>query len=294
MGNVVAHPAVEDEEQHDRKGEHTVSQRVVGFEGPVPPELCGFVRAAQAGGFEVREYELWPGYTFPDHAHAFSGLVVILAGRFTAQFGDIPYHVEPGRAMVLPAEAPHRETVGLAGARCLLIEGDGPGRLGVDASPDRPRVVRDSALGSIATQLGAGLGRPTAGVSLAEAARDLDHRLTDLYRTADRPIPKWLRVSWLRAQQEPERWTVRALARSVGVAAETLSRTFARFFGTTPSECLRANRLERAAQLLLMTEEPISSIAFSSGFVDQSHLTNAFRGRFGVTPGQVRGGAMVV
>jgi len=51
---------------------------------------------------------------------------------------------------------------------------------------------------------------------------------------------------------------------------------------------VRNRRLEFARQALLDASQPISRVAMSAGFADQSHLTRLFRNRFGATPAEFR------
>ena len=73
-----------------------------------------------------------------------------------------------------------------------------------------------------------------------------------------------------------------------GVAPATLARSYRSAFRITVGERIRQLRIERAVRDLLESEEPLSSVALRAGFYDQSHFTNLFRRRFGVTPAQYR------
>ncbi|MEM7730410.1 MAG: AraC family transcriptional regulator [Pseudomonadota bacterium] len=53
---------------------------------------------------------------------------------------------------------------------------------------------------------------------------------------------------------------------------------------------VRERRLQRAHALLAGRRASIQQIAHECGFTDQSHLTRAFKCRFGVTPGEARNG----
>ncbi len=46
--------------------------------------------------------------------------------------------------------------------------------------------------------------------------------------------------------------------------------------------------LPEAARLLAGSDVPIAEVAIASGFRDQSHLTRAFRARFGMPPAAFR------
>jgi AraC family transcriptional regulator len=68
----------------------------------------------------------------------------------------------------------------------------------------------------------------------------------------------------------------------------TLARTFRRTFGCTVGEYLRRLRIERAAEQLVSGDLPLAEIALAAGFADQSHFSNVFRRRTGVSPSAFR------
>lgn len=66
------------------------------------------------------------------------------------------------------------------------------------------------------------------------------------------------------------------IAASVGVHETHLAREFKRFYGATVGEYLRRRRIEFACRALSASNSPLSEIALSSGFADQSHFTKTF------------------
>ncbi len=251
----------------------------------VSPERSGLSRAVRVGGLSIREYRIWPGYVFPMHSHCRLGFVFVTDGRFTAEMDGVAFDVEPGRALVLPAQELHCETAGALGATCLLVEPESPGTM--KAALSRPRALRMREVQGSIEQARLGVfADPSASVGSFFAG--VVSLIKDRYQVANHRMPPWLRSAWSRARHEPQDWTVATLAASACVTPETLCRAFIRHFGTTPSECLQANRLESAARQLCSTIRPISSVAFDTGFADQSHLTNRCMARFGMTPGALR------
>jgi AraC family transcriptional regulator len=76
-----------------------------------------------------------------------------------------------------------------------------------------------------------------------------------------------------------------ALAELAGVERFRFSRCFKAATGLSPHRYVTERRLERAARLLRANSGlPIADIAYQLGFSSQSHLTTAFRRRFGTTP----------
>jgi AraC-like DNA-binding protein len=61
-------------------------------------------------------------------------------------------------------------------------------------------------------------------------------------------------------------------------------RVFRRAVGLTPYQFLLTTRLRKAALRLLSSPDPVSAIAYETGFGDLSTFNAAFRGRFGTTP----------
>jgi AraC-like DNA-binding protein len=78
------------------------------------------------------------------------------------------------------------------------------------------------------------------------------------------------------------------LAIGIGVSTRTLNRKINQELGISPYELILRVRVQAAAEALLKTEDSISQIALDFGFCDQSHFTQQFRKRMGMTPRQFR------
>jgi AraC-like DNA-binding protein len=74
------------------------------------------------------------------------------------------------------------------------------------------------------------------------------------------------------------------LAAIVGLSRYQLLRRFEQVYGMTPFEWQRQVRSERA-RVLIGTGSSLADVATDCGFADQSHMTRAFVGHFGFTPG---------
>jgi AraC-like DNA-binding protein len=81
--------------------------------------------------------------------------------------------------------------------------------------------------------------------------------------------------------------SLEVLAEEAGLPRHLLIRAFRRETGTTPHAYLVNRRVLAAGQLMRTGVMP-SDAALAVGFFDQSHLTRAFKARFGVTPGAYR------
>ncbi len=74
-------------------------------------------------------------------------------------------------------------------------------------------------------------------------------------------------------------------ASKVRLSASYFSRAFKATFGSTVGNYIRRRRVERAQQLMLLSNEPLSQIAFACGFADQAHYCRVFRSVVGLSPG---------
>ena len=74
------------------------------------------------------------------------------------------------------------------------------------------------------------------------------------------------------------------LAKMVGMSVRQFNRRFKEAFNTTPQSFLIKTRIQAACEQLRSTELPISELAQTLGFYDQSSFTQHFRKHIGVTP----------
>jgi len=82
--------------------------------------------------------------------------------------------------------------------------------------------------------------------------------------------------------------SLEVLAGIAGLSVSRFARAFKQSEGVTPHEYLMRCRVRRAQELLAATDMPLSEIACTSGFSDQSHLTRRFREQVGLTPSSYR------
>ncbi len=78
------------------------------------------------------------------------------------------------------------------------------------------------------------------------------------------------------------------LSGKVGLSKYYFIRLFRRHTGTTPGRYIRNHRLERAIQLLTLTNYPIKELSAMVGYPNHVHFSHAFKKQFGKTPGEMR------
>jgi AraC family transcriptional regulator len=85
-----------------------------------------------------------------------------------------------------------------------------------------------------------------------------------------------------------EKISLADLATVANRTAHNLLIGFRQHFGLTPHQYVLEQRLKRALWQLIRTARPIAEIAYDTGFASQSHMTSAFKSRFGMTPNAAR------
>jgi transcriptional regulator GlxA family with amidase domain len=79
------------------------------------------------------------------------------------------------------------------------------------------------------------------------------------------------------------------IADDVGISTRQLERLFGRHLNCSPKKYYVDMRLQKARNLLLHTEKPVTEIAFLSGFASPAHFARVYRNQFGITPVNQRG-----
>lgn len=77
---------------------------------------------------------------------------------------------------------------------------------------------------------------------------------------------------------------IEAVARAASLSPNHLIRSFRALFGCTPHQYQIRLRLRRAADLLRMTDLPVTEICFIVGYTSLPSFTGSFRQRYGTTP----------
>jgi signal transduction histidine kinase/DNA-binding response OmpR family regulator len=83
-------------------------------------------------------------------------------------------------------------------------------------------------------------------------------------------------------------FSVEELAEEVGLARRTVTRKVKKQFERTPSQLIRAMRVEKGAELLVEEAGTISEVAYAVGFNSLSYFSRCFKGHFGVSPSTYR------
>ena len=93
-------------------------------------------------------------------------------------------------------------------------------------------------------------------------------------------------------RRHPERqWQVAALAQSCHLSAAQFTRRFKKLTNQTPRSFIQRQRIDRAKELLLMSDFSIGAIAEQIGYQDVFLFRKRFKQQTGVSPSQFRKGS---
>ncbi|XZF12429.1 helix-turn-helix domain-containing protein [Chitinophagaceae bacterium MMS25-I14] len=81
---------------------------------------------------------------------------------------------------------------------------------------------------------------------------------------------------------------IEELARQHNLSLSSFKREFAKLYNDTPANYIKNKKLEKAAELLSISDERITAIAFECGFNDVASFTKSFRDKYSVTPTNYR------
>ena len=127
-------------------------------------------------------------------------------------------------------------------------------------------------------------------IVLAEIERDETKDRTPVAAAAHAHLAPWQARQAMQFIDKNLSGTIRIeeVAAVARLSVGHFSKAFRADFGVSPYGFVIRRRIERAKEMMLVTKQPLASIALSCGLVDQAHLTRLFRRLVGVTPARWR------
>lgn len=208
-----------------------------------------------------------------------ASLWLVTAGAFELRDAAGRRVVDPTRAITLPRHHAFQIRHHAGPDTCLSFRGPV-----VDAI-----AARGARLLAVSP---AQLARLTAGIAerdelaLAEALTGLAPPDRAGRAAPDRDLAAAVAHALRARYAEPA--TLDELAAAAGYSVFHTCRVFRATTGTTIHGFRRELRLRHALARILDGDEPLTQVALATGFASQSHLTNRFRVRFGITPARAR------
>jgi AraC-like DNA-binding protein len=81
---------------------------------------------------------------------------------------------------------------------------------------------------------------------------------------------------------------VEDLAQKTNLSVSSFKREFTKLYNDSPANYIKTQRLEKAAELLMVSDERITDIAFDCGFNDLANFTKSFHDKYSLTPTNYR------
>lgn len=123
-------------------------------------------------------------------------------------------------------------------------------------------------------------------VELAKVSSDLPKLSLSPARHFSRLLPA---IEQMQSRLEEDLSTgVPAMAEACGLSCAQFRRDFLASMGCSPQQYTLNCRMQKAQQLLLLTDRKITDIALAVGYQDASGFNRCFREHFGVSPRQLR------
>lgn len=82
--------------------------------------------------------------------------------------------------------------------------------------------------------------------------------------------------------------TIEELAQQNNLSVSSFKREFSKLYHDTPANYIKAKKLEKAAELLQVSNQRITEIAFDCGFNDLANFTKSFTSKYKVSPTNYR------
>jgi len=252
------------------------------------------LRKSDYRDFSITETCYAPGARLEAHEHDFTYVSLVLRGVFEESVGR---HAEVARSasvVVMPRGVPHAECMGPLGARSVTLNLKARFFCGAEHGQRELERWRWFHCGQVARIM----LRVYREWLLADAAAELGvcERLMELpeiirgQRDCTTGSPRRCVAGALERLHGARNEVVRLsdMAEDLGTDPAYLARAFRRQVGCTMSQYRRRLWVREAAHLLASTSLPLSQIAMTVGFADQSHLCRVFKAELGRTPQDYR------
>ncbi|MGG5210936.1 helix-turn-helix domain-containing protein [Chryseobacterium sp. MIQD13] len=82
--------------------------------------------------------------------------------------------------------------------------------------------------------------------------------------------------------------SIEELAQKTNLSVSSFKREFKKLYDNSPAHYIKTKRLERATELLLISDERVTTIAFECGFNDLANFNKSFQEKYNTTPTNYR------
>ena len=230
----------------------------------------------------------------PLHVHARPYFCLIRGGTYTEGYDRKTRRCAPGMLVFHPAGEAHFETFDESHVASFNVE-IGPewtqrmSEFGILL--DQPVEFEGGEVASLTLRMLEELraNDSESGLSIEALTWEILAAFGGAHTGVESSQPQWLNDAREALDSRlDESFSLRSVARDVGVHPVYFAAAFRRFHGCSPGQYLRRRRFERARHLISDPDVSLAQVAIDTGLSDQSHLNRVFRRFTGMTPGQYR------
>jgi AraC family transcriptional regulator len=225
----------------------------------------------------------------PYHSHNFASFSFVCSGRYQERFGRTTHDRHASTVVFHPPGESHsvafETNVQILSVK-ISFEKLSAIREQIPAFTS-PESCRTDTIAELGTRVYRELNRTDTASEIAIEGLILEIIAggARLRAKHEREFPVWLREAKDYVHDNfSDTLSLDDLAAVAGVHPGHLARVFREKVGCTIGEYVRRLRIESSKQAVLESHLPLSQIAASAGFYDQSHFNRVFKSTFGVTP----------
>lgn len=112
--------------------------------------------------------------------------------------------------------------------------------------------------------------------------------ITAIHNQSSKLVPSWISRLIEILESGNSDITLQSLSEALGVHPVHISRAIPKYLGMTLGNYLRLQKIRESLPPLIDKKTTLTSIAYNSGFADQSHFTRTFKKVYKVTPKKYR------
>lgn len=122
-----------------------------------------------------------------------------------------------------------------------------------------------------------------AAISREKEEQLTKHQVTPMTTSAQDPFLRKVQQT-LEAHLGDPNYGIKDLCQDVGISSSHLHRKLKELAGQSTTQFIRSIRLEKAKELLKDPEQPITAVAYDTGFKDPNYFFRVFKKAFAMTP----------
>lgn len=254
------------------------------------------IKVYQTLGFSLTESAYPPKLRMPRHTHESASFSLVLQGAYTEKYEQSSRHCQCSTIVVHPPQESHSVDFLNTKSRILNIKINHQRYQQLcehSKGLKQPKSLLNSETIYLTNRLQREFNQKDEISALAVEGLILEI-LAEVLRpnthekTFQPKSPRWMKeVEEFLHSNFAESFTLEEIAKIADVHSVHLARVFRERYGCTIGEYVRKLRVEFACRQI-KKDIPISEIALSAGFSDQSHLTRTFKTQVGLTPNEYK------